>query len=226
MKRTVAKRTSSTPRKRAPDKRPPKRPTRDRPGKPGPIPLLLRGFDRKMLRPKYLELDVPPDPWTENTPVARVLKARRCGATHSLAAAAARVHPYTVTTWISRGRDVIGEGQQLDELEANGLDDETLAAAAFAVLDDQAEAAPGVVALDGISRAAADEWRAGVALLRVLPATKRDYSEVQKLEHSGPDGDAIPVDARAAGLVEALRVFQAGAKPTPDVEEPDGAGDG
>lgn len=188
--------------------------------------MIVRGFDRKMLRPKYLELDVPPDPWTENTPVARVLKARRCGATHGLAAAAARVHPYTVTTWISRGRDVIGDGQQLDELEATGLDDESLAAAAFCVLDEQAEAKPAVVALDGISRAAENEWRAGVALLRVLPGTKRDYSEIQKLEHSGPDGDPIPVDARAAGLVEALRVFQSGAKPKPDVEEPDGSGEG
>lgn len=214
-------------RKRAPAKKAAarRRPTRDAPHKPGPVPIVLRGFDRSMLTQSELELETPRDPWTEQSAARKVLMARRAGATHSLAAAFAKVHPYTVGTWISRGREAAGD-KTLDELEQSGLDDESLAAAAFFVLDEQAEAAPAITALAGIARAADSDWRAGVALLRVLPGTKRDYSEVQKLEHSGPDGDAIPVEARAESIAEALRVFQDGARPKPELEEDDGAGDG
>lgn len=223
---TPRKAATKRPSKRTPaKKRAPAKPTRAKPGKPGPLPIVLRGFDRRMLTADELERDEPRDPWVEHAAARKVLMARRAGATHALAASFAKVHPYTVGTWISRGREAAGD-RTLDELEQSGLDDETLAAAAFYVLDAQAEAAPAVAALAGISRASGSDWRAGVALLRVLPGTKREYAEIQKLEHSGPDGDAIPVEARAESIAEALRVFQEGARPKHELEEDDGAGDG
>lgn len=208
--------------KRAPQKRPPRKPTRNQTAKPGPLPAVLRGFDRRMLREDHQNQDEPPDPWTEHTPARRILMARRAGATHALAAQFAKVHPSRITVWISRGRDVAGDEEDLAVLEATGLNDEDLAMAAFYVLDAQAEAYPAVAALNGITRAAGGEWRAAVALLRVLPSTKREYSEVQKLEHSGPDGDAIPIEARAEGIAAALEAFRRGKAEAPQPEQEDG----
>lgn len=208
-----------------PKKRAARKPTRNAPHKPGNLPAVLRGFDRRQLRPEYQATDEPPDPWTEHVPARRILIARRAGATHTLAAQFAKVHPSRIAAWNARGREVAGDEEDLAILEATGLNDEDLAMAAFYVLDAQAESYAAVAALNGIVRASRDEWRAGVALLRVLPSTKREYSEVQKLEHTGPDGDAIPIEARADGIAAALEAFVRGKAGAPQPETEDGTDD-
>lgn len=202
--------------------------------KSGPLPMILKGFDRRMLRidviePKGAKSEYsPPDPWTEHAPCRRALMAARAGATPTMAAQFAKIQQRRITDWNRAGQDATTENEDLVALEESGLDDETLAAAAFYVLWEQAVASPGVGALSGIAQASRGDWRAGLAMLRILPATKRDYSEIQKLEHSGPDDGPIPVEVRARALADVLRQRRAAGDEgeDPDAVEDDGAGDG
>lgn len=215
----------TTPRKKAPAKkaaprkRPQARSKQTRPqGKPGPAPAVLRGFDRNIIQARYQDDEVPPDPWTEHAPARRVLLCLRSGATWKLAADYARISYDTVWRWNVQGQEAIAGHDDLMTYASTGVDDETLAKAAFHILATQAFTMPGVGALNTITRSSQSDWRAGLALIRILPQMKADYSEIQKLEHSGPDGEAISVEVRAAALTAKLRNRKV---PPPD----DGAGD-
>lgn len=213
--------------KKPPRKRPQPRTKQTRPkGKPGPAPAVLRGFDRNIIQARYQDDEIPPDPWTEHAPARRVLLCLRSGATWKLAADYARVSYDTVWRWNTRGQEAIAGTDDLMTFATNGTDDETLAMAAFHVLATQAFTMPGVGALNTITRSSQSDWRASLALIRILPQMKADYSEIQKLEHSGPDGEAIPVEVRAANLAAVLRNRQAPVEGDDEPGDDDQAGDG
>lgn len=194
-----AKRTPA--KKRAPRKRTAKKAE----AKPGPISLVARGFTY--------------DPatgfasWSPKSYAAEVLAALSIGATIEHAAGYAKVAQQTPRNWILRGRAAFGGHETLEAYAATEPDAESLAYAAFFLASSNAMGSPVVGALDQIDRARrAGEWRAGLALLKILPQA-RPYTETVKAEISGPDGGPfeVTVEERAQSLADQAALFLAGA---------------
>lgn len=160
--------------------------------RPGPKPLILRGFT----------YTAPTDPassgawnWTPKTPAAEVLAALAIGATWEHAASFALLHHATPRAWNARGEAALGDHPDLDHLAASGADPELVAYAAFHVAANDARSAPVVGALESIDRARrGGDWKAGAHVLKVLPQA-RDYRETSRHEVTGEDGEPVRVAA-------------------------------
>lgn len=194
--------------------RAPKRARQRAAGRPGPLPMILNGFDRTTLD------------WTATRgkppPVALIVLATlRSGGTWDFAARMAKVHQATIREWNTRGAAILAD---LDP-ETTTLDpdtpDETAAYLAFHLEAEAARIGSVVAALSTIDRASrAGNLTAAEMILKRHPEAK-PYRPDPRLELSGPDGDAIPVEVRVAGLVAAARAFHTDDAPAEDGDEPE-----
>lgn len=171
--------------------------------KPGPTPIVLTGFT--------WDATTNTATWAPDTPAKRVLDALSIGASWAHAATYARLNQATPRQWNTRGRSAFANFDGIDSFAATDPDQETLAYVAFHVLASAARGAPVVGALEQIDRARrAGDWKAAAHMLKILPGAK-DYRPT--LEVSGPDGEAIPVEVRAANIAAAARSYQGDTAP-------------
>ena len=165
--------------------------------RPGPDPLVLRGFTP---RPTGA-----PDPgwWHPDSPAGQVLGALSIGASWYHASHFARLHERTAIGWNARGAELLGQHLDFESYAPTAPDDEHRAYVAFHLVAAAARVSPVAGALQTIDRARkAGDWRAAAHMLRVLPQA-RDYTEVSRQEIAGPDDGPVRVDV-SRGAEDAL----------------------
>lgn len=186
-KATPAKKAA--PRKKAPAKkstgrRAPQRRRQRAEGRPGPLPLVLQGFDRATCT------------WRSKSPALKVLSALRAGATWELAAATAKVNQATPREWNTRGAEVVKALPDEGATLADDVPDETVAYLAFHLEAEAAKIGTVVGALRTIDRASRKgDVRAATEVLKRHPDAK-PYRPDPRLELTGPEGGPIPVSVR------------------------------
>ena len=173
-------------------KKQPKRPNR----LPGPAPIVLEGFTLTDNEPS----------WTPGTRPHRALAALGIGASWDHAAAYAELHRDTPRLWNNRGQTLLAKHESFAAYLDTDPDHESIAYVAFYFAAQRARQAPVTGALEQIDRARrAGDWKAAAHMLKILPGAKEFRPT---LEVSGPDGDAIPVEVRAANIAAAARSYQ------------------
>jgi hypothetical protein len=157
--------------------------------RPGPLPLVLKGFNRRTLE------------WDGKVPAAIVLAALRAGATWDLAAKTAKLNQATPREWNTRGAEVLAslpdEGAEL----ADDVPDETVAYLLFHLEAESARVGTVIAALSAIDRAARQtkDQRLAVTAAELILKRHPDakpYRPDPRLELTGPEGGPIPVTLR------------------------------
>lgn len=164
-------------------------------GRPGPLPVVLRGFDRKAVG------DPDRTPWGEKAPATVVLAALRAGATWELAAKVAKLDQATPREWNTRGASILSGFPEEGASIADDTPDETVAYLAFHLEAEAARVGTVVSALVMIDRAARNTTDARLAVQAAEIILKRHpeakpYRPDPRLEVSGPDGGPIPLSLR------------------------------
>lgn len=176
-KKAPAKRRGST-------QRGPKRDRQRAAARPGPLPLVLTGFNRATLT------------WASKSPALKVLSALRAGATWELAARTAKLNQATPREWNTRGADVLANLPNEGATLADDVPDETVAYLAFHLEAEAARVGTVVGALRTIDRASRrGDVRAATEVLKRHPDAK-PYRPDPRLELTGPEGGPIPVTVR------------------------------
>lgn len=169
--------------------RAPKRARQRKAARPGPLPLVLKGFHRGRLE------------WDGRCPANIVLAALRAGATWELAAKTAKLNQATPREWNTRGAEVLAslpdEGAEL----ADDTPDETVAYLLFHLEAESARVGTVVAALSAIDRAARQtkDQRLAVTAAELILKRHPDakpYRPDPRLELTGPEGGPIPVTVR------------------------------
>lgn len=166
---------------------------RRRPGRPGPVPLVLRGFT---YAPPTNDEEAGEAGWGPRSTGGRALAALAAYGEITTAAKYARVNQDTVRGWITRGTALLGDHPDLDTYAATNPAQDDLALAAFALAATSAIVRGPMYAADTITREARTDWRAAIALLKAHPHAK-EWRPVAALELSGPGGEPLAVDVRA-----------------------------
>lgn len=222
-KTTAAKKPATRPAKKAPAKkaaakkaattaRAPRRARQRAAGRPGPLPLVLQGFNRATLS------------WSRGSKPHVVLRALRAGATWELAARVARLHQATPREWNTRGAEVLAqlptEGADLDPKTP----DETVAYLVFHLDAEAAKVGSVMTALHTIARASRQgNVTAATEVLKRHPDAK-PYRPDPRLELTGPEGGPIPISVRDEAkakleqMAQRLNDNEAATAPTPAPE--------
>jgi hypothetical protein len=184
----------------------------------------------------------------------RIVQAMRAGNYLEAAAAMAGVHKTTAYDWLSVGAaaNALLVKAERGESDPPTLTEHEQACAAFANAVAQAEAESEVESVAKVDQLAAGGLSRTITTEKVdaegnvverttrvetlhpdlgaltwrLERRHPDKWGRRRIEVSGPDGEAIPIETRATALAEALRTFQSGSAPQPAVEDDDGSGDG
>jgi hypothetical protein len=179
----------------------------------------------------------------------RIVQAIRAGNYVEAAAAMAGVNKTTVYEWLKVGATVVdaleGGARRADfkQHQLDCADFSNAVAAAEGAAEVEAVALVDKIASGGVvTTTTTTKTKAGdvVEVATRVETSGPDFQALawrlerrhpdrwgrRRLEVTGKDGEAIPVETRVAGLVDALRAFQQGDRPAPAPEGDDQAGEG